>query len=531
NVAINLAPNESAQGLPPFIQSLFNTEIDIIQNNESSSNLALCEGETYTLFADVPPTSSIIWYRDGVELSEDSMELEIDSEGHYEVYIEPNNGDCPIEGEAYVSISPIPESYPATLIQCDIDGTDDGITLFDLEEIIGEITGFNQSLQVSFYSDVQSAEESRLNALPFDYRNNSSPQIIYAKVQDPSTGCYSISELTLESQFLEPEVVTLTECDTDGIDDGFFTFNLNSANTLVAANEDSNIDITYFRNSEDALLEINQLPSTYINETQGNQQIFARLENENSCSGIVKLNLAVNPIPDIKTEEELLYCLNYFPETITLDAGLGNKSETNYTYLWSTGETTPKIEVNEPKVYTVEVFNTFGCSETRTIRVLPSNIATITNIEVENASNNNTISVLVSGEGDYEYSLDDTEVFQDENLFDQVRPGLHTVYIRDKNECGIIEQRVSVIGFPKFFTPNGDGSNDTWQVKGISPDFQSQTTVFIYDRYGKLLKELAPLSRGWDGKFNGLMLPTSDYWFRVRLEDGREFTGHFTLKR
>ncbi|MDB9721138.1 T9SS type B sorting domain-containing protein [Winogradskyella sp.] len=87
------------------------------------------------------------------------------------------------------------------------------------------------------------------------------------------------------------------------------------------------------------------------------------------------------------------------------------------------------------------------------------------------------------------------------------------------------------MGFPKFFTPNADGDFDTWQVKGVSSQFQPNTAILIFDRYGKLLKELDPLSNGWNGTYNGSDMPSSDYWFKVTLEDGRIFTSHFTLKR
>ncbi|MCT4629031.1 T9SS type B sorting domain-containing protein, partial [Winogradskyella sp.] len=112
-----------------------------------------------------------------------------------------------------------------------------------------------------------------------------------------------------------------------------------------------------------------------------------------------------------------------------------------------------------------------------------------------------------------------------------VLPGLYTVYVRDKNNCGIIEELVSVIGFPKFFTPNEDTVNDFWQVKGINNRFQANSKIYIFDRYGKLLTKLDPLSPGWDGTYNGQNMPTSDYWFKVQLQDGRTFTSHFTLKR
>ena len=81
------------------------------------------------------------------------------------------------------------------------------------------------------------------------------------------------------------------------------------------------------------------------------------------------------------------------------------------------------------------------------------------------------------------------------------------------------------------FTPNNDGFNDTWQVYGVSSLFQPNSKIYIFDRYGKLLKELNLSGKGWDGSFNGKKLPTDDYWFSVALQDGRIFKSHFTLKR
>ena len=98
-----------------------------------------------------------------------------------------------------------------------------------------------------------------------------------------------------------------------------------------------------------------------------------------------------------------------------------------------------------------------------------------------------------------------------------------------KNDCGEITDSVSVIGFPKFFTPNNDGTHDTWQVQGVSGMFQPNSNILIFNRFGKLLKQLNPLGAGWDGRFNGEKLPTDDYWFSVKLQDSRVFKGHFSL--
>ena len=176
--------------------------------------------------------------------------------------------------------------------------------------------------------------------------------------------------------------------------------------------------------------------------------------------------------------------------------------------------------------------NVAGCSKERTVVVNASNTATINDVEVIDASENNTITVLVSGEGDYEFALNNpNRLYQESNVFENVRPGIYTVFVRDINGCGITEEIVSVIGFPKFFTPNGDSQNDFWQVKGISSQFQPDTVIYIFDRYGKLLTQLDPIGSGWDGNYIGSPMPTDDYWFSVTLQDGRQFSSHFTLKR
>ena len=100
-----------------------------------------------------------------------------------------------------------------------------------------------------------------------------------------------------------------------------------------------------------------------------------------------------------------------------------------------------------------------------------------------------------------------------------------------KNNCGIAEQTISVIGFPNFFTPNNDGFNDFWQVNGVNEIFQADAEIYIFDRYGKLLTRINPTGPGWDGTYNGIPVPTNDYWFMVTLEDGRVYKNNFTLKR
>ena len=146
------------------------------------------------------------------------------------------------------------------------------------------------------------------------------------------------------------------------------------------------------------------------------------------------------------------------------------------------------------------------------------------------------IEIIVLGNGNYEYAINGGE-FQDDPVFLDVPPGINTVVINDTNGCGITEPiEFLVVGFPKFFTPNGDGVHDNWNVLGV--ETLTNPSIFIFDRFGKLLKQLDTNSLGWDGTFNGRPLPSSDYWFRLDYERddqgvlvARSVRRHFSLVR
>jgi len=147
-------------------------------------------------------------------------------------------------------------------------------------------------------------------------------------------------------------------------------------------------------------------------------------------------------------------------------------------------------------------------------------------------SDNHVIEATAIGNGVYEYSLDGGP-WQESGIFENVSPGEHIVTARDINGCGINSVIVLVIDYPLYFTPNGDGYNDTWNILGINN--QPNARIYIFDRYGKLLKQVSPTSMGWNGTYNGNRLPTSDYWFTVEYNepsDGtrKQFKAHFTLK-
>ncbi len=168
------------------------------------------------------------------------------------------------------------------------------------------------------------------------------------------------------------------------------------------------------------------------------------------------------------------------------------------------------------------------------ITVNPSNTLTGVSWTVTDAfTENQIITVVATAPGNYLYQLDSGPL-QTSPIFENVSAGTHTITVSDANGCStsITEPDILVIKHPKYFTPNGDGFNDTWKITGLTSSLI--TKIYIFDRYGKLLKEIAANGTGWDGTYLGVPLPADDYWFTVDyVEDfsPKEFKAHFTLKR
>jgi gliding motility-associated-like protein len=183
-----------------------------------------------------------------------------------------------------------------------------------------------------------------------------------------------------------------------------------------------------------------------------------------------------------------------------------------------------------PGNYSVKVTNTNGCIATKNYTVTASGIAIITGAIINDfAGNGNSVLIEYTGIGNYEFSLDGS-FFQDNPLFNGVAAGEYLVYARDKNGCGLsIPFKIYVLDYPRYFTPNGDGYNDSWKIKNL--DLLPKSTITIFDRYGKLVQQSSSTNSGWNGTLNGYLLPADDYWFNVTFEDNKTIKGHFSLKR
>ena len=192
---------------------------------------------------------------------------------------------------------------------------------------------------------------------------------------------------------------------------------------------------------------------------------------------------------------------------------------------------TSEIEITETGVYSITVTTPNGCVASSEFDVIISEPANIEVVETVDFSDPNNITITVTGVGDYLFQLDDMEP-QTSGIFENVNLGYHTLTIIDQNGCFSVTKEVLVIDAPKFMTPNNDGNFDTWHIVGV--ETLPGTIVNIFDRYGKLLKQLNHISPGWNGTYNGNQMPSSDYWWTTEVKKGEvEFTatGHFSLRR
>ena len=432
------------------------------------------------------------------------------------------------------------------LQQCDDDT--DGVSDFNLREVESLLTNDDPTPTFTYHLTLADADTNTGLITNLSNFSNTMASQVFVRVENEFE-CYDVATVNLQVSTTEIPadfMIDFNVCDNDLIDDddsnGITTFDFSSATTTILNlfPTNQNISVSYYENTTDALAEENELDATgYRNENSPFiQQMVVRVDNQdnNACLGLgFHINLIVDPLPEFDVVDEQFLCLNQLPEPLAI---MVENPQDNYTYEWrdqggvllSVSSTTSLLEVTSTGDYFVTAVSRSDCKRTKKITVVNSNVAAIGSIDIIDISQNNTITVNVTGEGDYEFALNDINgVYQDENIFENVIGGIHTVFVRDKKGCGIISEEVSVISFPKFFTPNEDGFNDRWQVSGIG--FQPTSKIYIFDNFGKIIKKIDPSSEGWDGSYRGNRMPTSDYWFKVTLEDGRLLKGHFSLIR
>ncbi len=449
-------------------------------------------------------------------------------------------------------LNPLPQvTTVIDFIVCEDNST--GFYPFDLESKTAEIlNGQDPAIFDVTYHETQLDADNLINPISGPYTNLTNPQQIFVAITNTNTGC-SISTVSFNIEVQEiPEAnsdmvpIDYTLCDNVGGNDGFAQFDLTTLDLSVLDGQNPvNFGVTYYASMTDANLGINPLSTSYQNMTNP-QTIFARVDDNSTpssiCFAITDALLQVELLPMFDLEDEYILCTNSNGTEVIgppiLETGL---SSANYTFEWRldgtviSGETGTSLIPIQGGTYSVIVTdNSTLCQSSDNAEVIESAPPIVTaSVNTEAFAQNAIVQATATGFGEYEFSLDFGS-WQDSGTFENVTGGEHTVTARDKIGCGLTSISVMVIDYPLYFTPNGDSFNDTWNIKGMG--YLSNAVVYIYDRFGKLLKQISPTGDGWNGTFNGALMPSSDYWFTVVYEElgsgeQKEFRSHFSLKR
>jgi len=361
----------------------------------------------------------------------------------------------------------------------------------------------------------------------------------------PGVTCETIASINLNEVPL-PTVNTianttlLATCDTDGNNDGSFAYDFTTLSPIILGTQNpTQFTVSYHFSLDDAENNID-IP---VGESITSGTYFIKVAQASAgCFSIEPVDITIDFLPNLELEN-IVFCRND-PDRV-INAGIFDPS---FAFLWEfrndAGATTRASEtsntitlrasdVNTNVTLTVTDPNSINsCNNSTTIRVIESITPEITPIVLKNFEANE-VTINVEEEGDFLYGFNDSNISnaQESNTFTDLLPGMFTLYVFDINGCEPASVDVIFVDYFPAFTPNGSGpiETETWHIQGI--ETIPETIVYIYNRYGKLLKTLTSLSDGWDGTYNGELLPSDDYWILIRLPDGQEIKDHITLKR
>ena len=389
----------------------------------------------------------------------------------------------------------------------------DGVSIFDLTTKIPEILVGQDMVNnvVSFYVTPGDATAG-VNPIPIPtvYQNITNPQAIYVGITNTATGCY-IGGVQFFNIEVKPgatataPLLAYTLCDQEGENDGFTSFDLTLQSLLdEILNGQDPLDylLTFHETLANAMDAENPLGASYTNIINP-QIIYARVENASSgCYDVVEVILKVNQLPVITLEESYRLCVDQNGLPIASEEGAASPpvidtglDDALYSFEWSidgvvqVGESGASIIATTGGVYQVTITQlSSGCQAVVSTTVTVSQAPVEWSFNLINGAfaDNHSVEILAEGLGEYVYSIDGGP-FQESNVFSNVAPGVHTITIKDANGCGQVSFDIGVVDYPNYFTPNNDGYHDTWNIIGIA-EFDPGANIYIFDRYGKLLK-------------------------------------------
>jgi gliding motility-associated-like protein len=511
--------------------------IDGSETNTINLNIPLEVGDSFELKAVV----------DDLGNGEGVVSETIETNNDFSVNV--NLLDNPVAGSA------------STIIMCDLDN--DGFATFFLPAAEAQVIGNQTNITLSYYESLSDAEAG-INPItnPDAYVNIVSPvQTIFVRLFNNVSGCFITSGFLIEvkpADFIPFGLIDIETCAHENSDIGLSVDLTVQEPLILGDGNPSDYTISYHLQQIEAASGTNAIvnPLNYLT-IENPQTIWVRLLNNTlNCIEIGSFQIQAYMRPIVNSPSEIpdyILCdeattpglarfdlTTKIPDITPINSNIMVEFFESQIDAESSQNALPLpfyTNLTSPQTIYVRVTDLLrGCVNYTHFQikvVLSSPPHEIFNVEVTTGAfaKVHTIEATAMGDEIYRYQLDGG-AYQSSGIFNNVSPGLHIVTISDIYGCGSINIQVIVIDYPLFFTPNNDGYNDRWNIIGF--DNLEIKRIYVFDRYGKILKELNASSEGWDGTYNGRPLPSSDYWFTVEYrEDGieKKFRGHFTLKR
>lgn len=559
-------------------------------NNEEITQLDYCKPETVTLYANVDASDFTFapenlrfnykWFRNNQLVATTNATAAnqntfvADQTGIYKVVISaydveepPANMNDLSTSEATINLNfsnnLLLNAGPHSVSVCDYTlPFTDGKIVYDLYNLTQVVTSETAPIHWEFSLDDQF---TNLIANPTTFANDNPYNFsIYVRgyFLNQNLNCYSnISKVNVQVNVLpgsDTTLATIHECS----DTGFANFDLTIREAILNLGIPANsYTVKYYENINDAIANNNNFipdPRNFTNTVKDEQVVYLQINSNtfnNSilnipCNLVIELNVKVTNFPSNNLNNSpYKICVDENGNVISkavidtklphgdyefiyyreFDAIHGNQLPFGNTNIFTT---------DVPGDYSVKIMNITNGALCTTIAnftvrnsIIPTSVTAIPS-ELVGFENENTVTIVASPPStDYQYMINDIG-WQNDNVFYNVAPGIYQVRVRNKFECGEANTTFIIADYPKFFTPNSDGYNDTWKIGGL--ELFDSAEIRIFDRYGKLLKDITNNPDGWDGTLNNQLLPADDYWFTIKyIYQGAilEYKNHFSLKR
>lgn len=332
-----------------------------------------------------------------------------------------------------------------------------GQYLFDLTLKIPEILGdlSPSEFEVLFFDSPENALLGQ-NPIANQFLNTAPIQDVYARVSyTDNPECFEVTSFKLKV-LKTPELIAVSNleaCVSNGTTIPYEVDLSLKLSEILNGQSSNEFTVTFYTSEVDLFTNQNPLPLNY--SVQQNQHtIFFSIQNnsDSSCFKYSSFQIVLYTEPEIVMNSSYVLCEN---QSIEINAPVGF----DY-YMWSTGDSTSTVLLNEPGLYVLTVginYGTITCFASISIEVIISEIPIIQELHISDWSlNNNSVWAEVTGAGNYVYSLDGV-TFQNSCSFTNLQPGEYTMHVKDENGCGLVQQDFYLLMYMSFFTPNGDG--------------------------------------------------------------------------